>query len=96
MAFFDKFICRNKENNQELISKLDRVNFSEAAKNIEYIFEILGKQAQAQGYVVMAKKEMLAATGYYIEKPSLERAVKLIEQYPSYLTVFEHTKERLH
>jgi hypothetical protein len=95
MGFFDKLFGRQSGNNRELIAKLDSVDFIQASRNIEYTFEILGKQAQEQDYLVMLQEEMLIAVGNYIKKPSLERAITLIEQYPSYLPMFESAKNPL-
>jgi hypothetical protein len=96
MGFFDKLFGKEKEKKrQELMAKLDEVDFIEAAKNIEFTFETGRKQAQEKGGDLLIKKEMLSAVNYYMEKPCLERAIILIEQYPSFLPMFELTKDPL-
>jgi hypothetical protein len=94
MGFFDNFFGGKKGiKNQDLIDKLDGVDFIEATKNIEYTFETMRKQAKEEGSEVLIKKEMDNTVRYYMEKPCLERAIALIEQYPSFLPLFEMTKD---
>jgi hypothetical protein len=96
MEFLDKLLGKGKNTEQQvLINKLDGVDFVEAAKNIDYTFKTGMKQAQEKGEELLIRKEMIDAISYYMENPCLERAITLLEKYPSCLPMFELTKDPL-
>ncbi len=87
MGFFERISRR------ELMAKLEGVDFQAAAENIAYTFREATQKAESEGGQYIAKKEFINATDHYMEKPCLERAITLLEKYPSFLGLFELTKD---
>lgn len=87
MGFFERI------SREELIAKLQGVDFQAAAENIAYTFREATKKAESEGGQYIAKEEFINATDHYMEKPCLERAIILLEKYPSFLGLFELTKD---
>ena len=92
IGFFDEVLNGEKKiSRQELINRIEGVDFQGAAEIIAYAFrEVTGK---GEGIQYAAKKEFKDATDHYIERPCFERAISLLEKYPSWLGLFELTKD---
>jgi len=80
---------------QELMLRLEGVDFQAAAENIAYTFREAERKAESEGGQYIARKEFLNAIDHYMEKPCLDRAIILLEKYPSCLELFEFTKDPL-
>jgi len=94
MEFFNKILDSKKTiSGQELMVRLEGVDFQAAAENMAYIIREAAKKGETEGdrYIVM--KEFMDATDQYIEKPCLERGITLLGKYPSWLGLFELTKD---
>jgi len=75
---------------------MDRIagaDFQAAGENIAYTFQQAAQKAEAEGVQYFAKKEFMNAIDHYMENPCLERAITLLEKYPSFLELFELTKD---
>lgn len=96
MEFFNKkFDGKKTISRQELMARLEGVDFQAAAENIAYTFREAAKKAESEGGQYFANKEFMNATDHYMEKPCLDRAITLLEKYPSCLQLFEFTKDPL-
>lgn len=91
MGFFRELLDVQKTlSKQELMIRIEGADFQVAAESITYT---LREAEKKEGDQYIAKKEFKDATNHYIEKPCLERAVTLLEKYPSWLGLFELTKD---
>jgi len=96
MGFFNEILDGKKTiSGKELMVRLEGVNFQAAAENITYTFREAAKKAESVGGRFIEMKEFMDATDQYIGKPCLEKAIILLEQYPSWLGLFELTKDPL-
>jgi hypothetical protein len=94
--FFNEILDGRKTiSRQELVVRLAGVDFQAAAENIAYTFQEAATKAESVGVRFIEKEESLNATGQYIGKPCLEKAIALLEKYPSWLGIFELTKDPL-
>ncbi|MFZ1990607.1 MAG: hypothetical protein WAW96_12645 [Alphaproteobacteria bacterium] len=94
MLFFNKILGGKKTiSRQELMARLEGVDFQAVAENIAYTFREAAKKAESEGGQYLAKKEFMDAIDQYMENPCLERAITLLEKYPSCLELFELTKD---
>jgi hypothetical protein len=94
MEFLNKILDTKKTiSGQELMVRLKGVDFQAAAENMAYIIREAAKKGETEGdrYIVM--KEFMDATDHYIQKPCLERGITLLGKYPSWLGLFELTKD---
>jgi hypothetical protein len=96
MGFFNEILDGKKTiSRKELMVRLEGVNFQAAAENIAYTFREATKKAESLGGRFIEMKEFMDATDQYIGKPCLEKAIILLEKYPSWLGLFELTKDPL-
>jgi hypothetical protein len=96
MGFFNEILDGKKTiSRQELMVRLEGVDFQAAAENIAYTFREAAKKAESVGGWFIEMKEFMDATDRYVGKPCLERAITLLEKYPSWLGLFELTKDTL-
>lgn len=96
MEFFNKILNDKKAiSRQELMTRLEEVDFQAAAENTAYTFREAAKKAESEGVRYIEMKKFMYAIDHYIEKPCLERAITLLEKYPSWLGLFELTKDTL-
>jgi hypothetical protein len=96
MGFFSELLDVTKTfSRQELMARIERADFQAAAESIAYTFREAKKKEGAEGVQYIIKREFKDATDHYIEKPCLERAITLLEKYPSWLGLFELTKDPL-
>lgn len=96
MSFMNKIFGNKKTNiRKELIASLERVDFLAAAENIAYTFREGARKAESEGKRLVMKNELLAAAERFMENPCLEKAITLLEEYPSLLEMFVVTKAPL-
>ena len=96
-GFFNEILDRKKTfSGQELVTRLEGVDFRVAAEIVAYTFqETVAKAESEGGRHIFGLKEFIDAVDHYTEKPCLERATNLLEKYPSCLGLFELTKDSL-
>jgi len=80
---------------QELMTRLEEVDFQAAAKNLAYTFREVAKKAESEGVRYIEMKEFMDVTDHYIRNPCLEKAITLLGKYPPWLGLFELTKDPL-
>jgi hypothetical protein len=96
VGFFNEILDGKKIiSRQELMVRLEGVDFQAAAENIAYTFPEAATKAESVGVRFIEMEESLNATGQYIGKPCLEKAIRLLEKYPSWIGIFELTKDPL-
>jgi hypothetical protein len=94
MGFFNEILDGKKTfSRQKLWARIEGVDFQAAAEIIAYAFREAAKKGEAEGVQYITKKEFKDATDHYIERPCFERAITLLEKYPSWLGLFELTKD---
>ncbi|MFX1535721.1 MAG: hypothetical protein ACFFDI_16020 [Promethearchaeota archaeon] len=96
-GFFNEILDRKKTfGGQELLTRLEGVDFRAAAEIVAYTFqEAVAKAESEGGRHIFGLKEFIDVVDQYTEKPCLERAANLLEKYPSLLGLFELTKDYL-
>jgi len=94
--FFNEILDRKETfSGQELVTKLEGVDFRIATEIIAYTFQEVAKKVESEGgRHIFGLKEFIDALDHYLEKPCLERAAAFLEKYPSCLGLFELTKDR--
>jgi len=80
---------------EELVASLQGVDFRAAAENIAFTFREGAKQAAASGNQLLAKSEYVEAANRFMGTPCFESAIALLEEYPSFMPMFEFTKSPL-
>jgi hypothetical protein len=96
LGFFNESLGGNpKFSRQELIARIEGVDFQAAAEYIAYTFRETAKKVESEGVRYIGMKEFVDAIDHYIRKPCLERAITLLGKYPSWLGLFELTKDPL-
>jgi len=95
--FFNEILDRKKTfSGQELVTKLEGVDFRVAAEIIAYTFQEAAKKVESEGARhIFGLKEFIDAVDHYTEQPCLERATNLLDKYPSCVGLFELTKDEL-
>jgi hypothetical protein len=94
--FFNEILDGRKTiSRQEFMVRLEGVDFQAAAENIAYTFPEAATKAESVGFRFIEMEESMNATGQYIGKPCLEKAIILLKKYPSWLGLFELTKDPL-
>jgi hypothetical protein len=92
-GFFNEMLDAKKTlSEQELIARMEGVDFQAAAESIAYIIREAVKKEEAEGVQYIVKKEFKNATDHFIGRPCLERAITLLEKYPFWLGLFELTR----
>jgi hypothetical protein len=82
-------------NREELVARLEGVDFKGAAGNIAFTFREGARQSALEGKQLFMKSEQVEAANRFMEAPSIESAIMLLEEYPSFLPMFELTKSPL-
>lgn len=96
-GFFNKLLDKKETiGRQELMVRLEGVDFHAVEENIAYILLEIPQKAESKGNRHIATKELMNAADHYFRNPCLERAITLLEEYPSLLGLFELTKDQLY
>lgn len=95
MKFFNEILDGKKTfSRQELVTRLEGVDFQAGAETVSHAIREVAKKVESEGgRYFFALKELMDAADHYMEKPCLERATTLLEKYPSWLALFELTKD---
>lgn len=80
---------------QEITQRLDGVDFQAAAEDIASMFRVAEKEAASKGGSYIVKEELFGAVNDFIKKPNLENALTFLEAYPTFIGLFELTKDPL-